>query len=1075
MRFLSSIIKRYLYLSLMLMTYTNSTAQSSFKNYVQTKTYLDNAGTTFLRHIDYYDELGYVAETVDVGNNTSQTPLVVKLDYSPQMTLYSQWAPVPATGLDYLNDVSYLARTTYNDTEAYSDYYYDDFKELESSKKPGIAWEDHTVTITRNVVPAGVVRKYSVASDGSLQDAGMYPYGLLTSTTTTDEDGRSMTVYVNMHGNTILERRASDNDTYYVYDDYGRLSYVLPSMCQQCSSSQMSKYWYKYTYDDRGRCTEKQLPGCDAVKYWYDEANRIQSEQDGYLRSQSLYRNYSYDAIGRLTLQTISSTCGEANQSNALTVEVKNFYDNYSWRQELSSLFSVWADSIYAISSLPMVPRGRPTATLHITSESLRFFEIYRYNTDGRMKYKLSAYHDKWLKAVHTSYNFVGDVVSVNENVYKHNDYGGKVVLAKRRTVNTYHPGTRLLANTTITHIDKNGNTSTQTVSNPTYDVFGNVITDNRPGTAADMTYTYDTLHGWLKGVSSPSGFSEQLQRETATNAQYSGNIGRMLWRNTANGEQHRYDYTYDGLGRLTSSQYSSSFNGTAGRFNESVTYNPNGAIISLLRNGMKNDGTFGAIDDLTITYDGNRLLKVTDDAETLNYNGALDFDDGDDSTCEYHYDSNGALTYDSNRGINNITYDYNHYPSAISRASIRKYVYNDYTPDGRKLSCRHLTYISLGNGSSRRISFKDLYVDGLILRSDTALLWKFSGGYVELNANGTPTSWNYYITDHLGSTRMVVDSNNGIKETINYYPFGSEMKMEDPALLNGGTSHPYRFTGKELDKLNSLNMYDFGARWYDVAGIPMWTSVDPLAEKYYNVSPYAYCANNPVKYIDPDGCSTWIKQIGGGLYEIIGGDLKDKDLNIYIYTQDDNGEYTIRGESIGISATITSFFDSDDNGGRWQNGNIIDENDLSGNKFLSNIENNTPPLFDDYMINARNGKLYDFKETNGKINSSGYEYYRGMPIGIAKNGQIVFASGRDVGNIAAGYVAAVNNMNWLESRVAFDTYQSFTSKKLSIEGASTRNAEYLGWTMGIKNTNVLQRKFKLLKSVIHPIISLIF
>ena len=126
--------------------------------------------------------------------------------------------------------------------------------------------------------------------------------------------------------------------------------------------------------------------------------------------------------------------------------------------------------------------------------------------------------------------------------------------------------------------------------------------------------------------------------------------------------------------------------------------------------------------------------------------------------------------------------------------------------------------------------------------------------GYVEQNANGTPTSWNYYVTDHLGSTRMVVGSDNSIKETINYYPFGSEMRMEDPALLTGGTSHPFRFTGKELDKVNSLNMYDFGARWYDVAGVPMWTSVDPLSEKYYNVSPYAYCAGDPVNRIDFDG-----------------------------------------------------------------------------------------------------------------------------------------------------------------------------------------------------------------------------
>ena len=54
-----------------------------------------------------------------------------------------------------------------------------------------------------------------------------------------------------------------------------------------------------------------------------------------------------------------------------------------------------------------------------------------------------------------------------------------------------------------------------------------------------------------------------------------------------------------------------------------------------------------------------------------------------------------------------------------------------------------------------------------------TPLMWRFSGGYVELNANGTPTSWNYYVTDHLGSTRMVVDSNDSIKEVINYYPFG--------------------------------------------------------------------------------------------------------------------------------------------------------------------------------------------------------------------------------------------------------------------------------------------------------------
>ena len=276
----------------------------------------------------------------------------------------------------------------------------------------------------------------------------------------------------------------------------------------------------------------------------------------------------------------------------------------------------------------------------------------------------------------------------------------------------------------------------------------------------------------------------------------------------------------------------------------------------------------FGMIDDLTISYDGNRLVKVTDAAEALNYSDALDFNDGADTECEYEYDSNGALTKDSNRGIKSITYDYGHHPSYINMNIGRKvrYAANDYTPDGRKLSSKHKTFV---NGNIA-VTTTDLYVDGLMLRNGAPLLWQFDGGYVDLNDNGTPTSWNDYVTDHLGSTRMVVDSNDNIKETISYYPFGSEMRMENPAQMQQTDNnwHPFRFTGKELDRQNSLNMYDFGARWYDVAGVPMWTSVDPLAEKYYNITPYAYCNNNPVNRVDPYGETDYTVNSDGYMYE---------------------------------------------------------------------------------------------------------------------------------------------------------------------------------------------------------------
>ena len=84
-------------------------------------------------------------------------------------------------------------------------------------------------------------------------------------------------------------------------------------------------------------------------------------------------------------------------------------------------------------------------------------------------------------------------------------------------------------------------------------------------------------------------------------------------------------------------------------------------------------------------------------------------------------------------------------------------------------------------------------------------------------------------------------------------------MLRGDTTLLTGGTSHPFRFTSKELDRMNSLNMYDFGARLFDVAGVPMWTSIDPLAEKYYNVTPYSYCAGDPVNRFDPDGKKSYL------------------------------------------------------------------------------------------------------------------------------------------------------------------------------------------------------------------------
>ncbi len=68
----------------------------------------------------------------------------------------------------------------------------------------------------------------------------------------------------------------------------------------------------------------------------------------------------------------------------------------------------------------------------------------------------------------------------------------------------------------------------------------------------------------------------------------------------------------------------------------------------------------------------------------------------------------------------------------------------------------------------------------------------------------------------------------------------------------------PFTFTGKERDEETGYGY--FGARYMDHELMTMWLSVDPMSDKYPSISPYAYCAWNPVKLVDPDGREIWIK-----------------------------------------------------------------------------------------------------------------------------------------------------------------------------------------------------------------------
>ncbi|MDE5813824.1 MAG: hypothetical protein K2H72_06015, partial [Muribaculaceae bacterium] len=146
-----------------------------------------------------------------------------------------------------------------------------------------------------------------------------------------------------------------------------------------------------------------------------------------------------------------------------------------------------------------------------------------------------------------------------------------------------------------------------------------------------------------------------------------------------------------------------------------------------------------------------------------------------------------------------------------------------------------------------------------------------FPGGYATIN--GTAVSFLYYTQDYLGNNRAVINGSTGaIEQTVAYYPYGAVIAD----LGTNPTKQQYKFGGKELITANGLNEYDFGARNYYPA-VPAFTRIDQMAEKYPWLSPYLYCGNDPVNFVDPTGMDSWTLDEMGNIMTYIATDKYDE------------------------------------------------------------------------------------------------------------------------------------------------------------------------------------------------------
>ena len=126
----------------------------------------------------------------------------------------------------------------------------------------------------------------------------------------------------------------------------------------------------------------------------------------------------------------------------------------------------------------------------------------------------------------------------------------------------------------------------------------------------------------------------------------------------------------------------------------------------------------------------------------------------------------------------------------------------------------------------------------------------------------GGGQSWQHlwYLKDHLGNNRVLADGGGNPLVLHDYDPYGEEVSALTSGMLStllpGMTISPYKYGGKEWTAMTST--YDFEARQMAPA-FHRFTTMDPLAEKYYSISPYAYCAGNPVNLVDPEGQDSYL------------------------------------------------------------------------------------------------------------------------------------------------------------------------------------------------------------------------
>ncbi|WP_346983966.1 DUF6443 domain-containing protein [Chryseobacterium sp. POE27] len=332
--------------ALLLSGLTSAQNQSSTtENYVYSKTYLDYNGTTATKTsetVQYFDGLGRPKQVVNIKASPQGKDVVTPILYDGFGRQVRDYLPIPQQGTQngaiYTQGSGLVDFPVGDPTGVYTNEKAFIHKNLENSPldrilsqvQPGTAWQGKSVQFGYDAnTTADEVKKYVTvttwvngATSSQISQSTNYLAAQLYKNTVTDEDGNQTIEFKNGEGQVLLVRKmlsaTEKADTYYVYNEYNQLAFVIPPLASKTitlSPSDLENLCYQYRYDGRNRLVEKKLPGKGWEYMVYDKQDRLVLTRDTGLEGQGKWLFTKYDQFSRpIYTGILDSPPGRAQQ-----------------------------------------------------------------------------------------------------------------------------------------------------------------------------------------------------------------------------------------------------------------------------------------------------------------------------------------------------------------------------------------------------------------------------------------------------------------------------------------------------------------------------------------------------------------------------------------------------------------------------------------------------------------------------------------------------------------------------------------------------------------------------------------